>query len=103
MHSDDLRDLGLIPGDAVEITSKRAMIPAVVEADDMLRRGLVSMMFGFGDAPDRDGEFREIGSSTNLLLTGSDFVDRYSGQPNMSNIPISVRPMNAPLSTLERL
>jgi anaerobic selenocysteine-containing dehydrogenase len=82
------------PDDTVEIASKRASIPSIVEADDTLRRGLVSMAFGFGDAPDRDGEFRDIGSSTNRLLTNTDFIDRYSGQPLMSNIPVSVRPLD---------
>jgi anaerobic selenocysteine-containing dehydrogenase len=54
VHPDDLADLGLCSGDAVTITSRSASIPAVVEADRTLRRGLVSMSHGYGDAPDRD-------------------------------------------------
>ncbi|MHB8466962.1 MAG: molybdopterin-containing oxidoreductase family protein [Acidimicrobiales bacterium] len=98
MHPGDLEALGLKSGDAVQISSKRATIPAVVMADDGLRQGLVSMAHGFGGAPDRDSEFRKIGSPTGRLLTGSEFVDRYSGQTLMSNVPVSV----APLATVVR-
>jgi anaerobic selenocysteine-containing dehydrogenase len=93
MHPDDLRDLGLQPGDSVELSSARSMIPAVVEADDTLRRGLVSMAHGFGDAPDRDDEFREIGSPVGRLLDGTDFLDAYCGHAKMSDVPVAVRAM----------
>jgi anaerobic selenocysteine-containing dehydrogenase len=93
MHPRDLEELGLSSGDPVEITSKRATIRGVVVADDTLRCGLVSMAHGFGDTPERDSEFRDIGSPTGRLLSGSDFADRYSGQPLMSNIPVDVRPL----------
>jgi anaerobic selenocysteine-containing dehydrogenase len=90
MHSADLDALGLVDGDEVEIRSRRAAIPAIVAADDSLRRGMVSMSHGFGDVPDRDHEFRTLGSSTARLVDGSDFADRYVGMPRMSNIPVRV-------------
>jgi anaerobic selenocysteine-containing dehydrogenase len=91
MHSEDLAALGLQAGDEVELRSARAAIPAIVAADDTLRRGMISMTHGFGDAPDRDEEFREIGSSTSRLMDNLDFADRYVGMPRMSNIPVAVR------------
>jgi anaerobic selenocysteine-containing dehydrogenase len=91
MHPSDIADLGLRPGDAIEISSRRATIPGVVEADPTLRRGLISMTHGFGGAPDRDDEFRVIGSPTSRLLDNWDFVDPYVGMPRMGNIPVAVR------------
>jgi anaerobic selenocysteine-containing dehydrogenase len=91
MHPSDIADLGLRPGDAVDISSRRATIPAVVEADATLRRGLISMTHGFGGAPERDEEFRVIGSPTSRLLDNWDFVDPYVGMPRMGNVPVAVR------------
>ncbi|MGE3448413.1 MAG: molybdopterin-dependent oxidoreductase [Microbacteriaceae bacterium] len=90
MHPDDLASLGLSPGDVVRIRSPRAQIIGIAGADHSLRRGLVAMAHGFGDAPDRDDEFRRIGSATGRLLDGSDFADRYVGMPRMSNIAVTV-------------
>jgi anaerobic selenocysteine-containing dehydrogenase len=91
MHPDDLGRLGLRAGDTVEIRSARASIVALVEADDTLRRGIVSMTHAFGGPPDRDHEGRSIGSSTSRLLTIDRDLQPYTGQPQMSNIPVSVQ------------
>ena len=92
MHPDDLAALGVQPGDVVEIASKRATILGVVEADDTLRRGLVSMTHAWGDGPERDQEVRTNGGATARLSDVDDAFDPYSGQPVMSNIPVAVRP-----------
>lgn len=93
LHPDDLVRLGLRDGDAVSITSARATIPAVVAGDDTLRRGLVSMAHSYGGAPDRDAEFRVIGSNTGRLIDVDAAYDRYSGQPRMSGIAVQVVPL----------
>jgi hypothetical protein len=54
------------------------------------------MSHGFGGRPERDHEFREIGSPTGRLLNNTDFADAYVGMPRMSNIPIAVEPLSAP-------
>jgi len=48
------------------------------------------MAHAFGDGPDRDAEFREIGSCTSRLLFDDVGVERYTGQPRMSNIPVDL-------------
>lgn len=101
MHPDDLAELGLVSGDAVELRSARAAIPAVVEPDRTLRRGLVSIAHGFGDSPERDDDFRDIGSAVGRLLDGTDFVDRITGQARMSNIPIAVTALQVGLAASE--
>jgi anaerobic selenocysteine-containing dehydrogenase len=92
MHPDDLSALGLRSGDAALVTSRRASVKVVVEADGTLRRGLLSMTHGFGGAPDRDGEFRQIGAPTGRLLDNEEFADPYVGMPRIGNIPVSVSP-----------
>jgi anaerobic selenocysteine-containing dehydrogenase len=91
MHPDDLSDLGLVDGEVVEITSARASILGIVATDPNLRRGVVSMAHCFGAGPDRDADVRLIGSPTNRLLSLDHIFDRYSGQPLMSNVPVSIR------------
>ncbi len=90
MHPDDLEALGVAPGDLVEIRSARAAIHGVVARDPNLRRGLVSMTHSWGDAPDRDGEVREIGSNTGRLSAVDTDFEPYTGLPRMSNIPVRV-------------
>jgi anaerobic selenocysteine-containing dehydrogenase len=90
LHSDDLERLGLRAGDLAEIRSRRAAIVAVVEPDDTLRPGLVSMTHAFGALPGRD-DVRVTGSNTGRLLAADRDVQPYTGQPLMSNVPVSVR------------
>ncbi|MBW2361779.1 MAG: molybdopterin-dependent oxidoreductase [Deltaproteobacteria bacterium] len=91
MQPDDLRELALEAGDAVEIRSAHGSIPAVVEPDATLRRGLVSMAHAFGGAPGEKSDFRQEGSNTSVLVSVEDGYDRISGIPRMSAIPVNVR------------
>lgn len=93
MNPDDLVRLGLKNGDTVEVRSERGSILGLVEADDTLRPGLVSMTHAFGDVPENDHKFREIGSSVGRLLWTDRDLQPYTGQPLMSNIPVSVKPV----------
>jgi anaerobic selenocysteine-containing dehydrogenase len=97
---DDLTMLGLMDGDAVEIASEHASIPAIALADDTLRRGVASMSFGFGSLPEDDAAYRLIGSNPNRLIRNDIVFDRYSGQPLMTNIPVDIRPLAGAPSTI---
>jgi anaerobic selenocysteine-containing dehydrogenase len=90
LHPDDLIALGIAPGDPVRIVSDHASILGIAEAAPELRRGVLSMSHAFGDAIERDGEFREIGSTTGRLVDGEREFDRFTGIPRMSAIPVSV-------------
>ena len=98
MHPDDLRELGLAPGDVVEIESDHAAILGIVEAAPDVRPGVVSMPHAFGDAPERDPELRAIGSNTGRLTPVDRAYDPYSGIPRMSAIPVHVRPFAGELA-----
>ncbi|MBX7449396.1 molybdopterin-dependent oxidoreductase [Mycolicibacterium sp. 3033] len=92
MHPDDLAMLSLREGDLVQITSPRGSVRAVAGADRGLRRGLVSITHAWGDAADHDKESQaQPAASTARLSSVDDAFDPYSGQPVMSNIPVSIR------------
>jgi anaerobic selenocysteine-containing dehydrogenase len=92
MHPEDLGREGLTSGDLVEIASKSGSILGIVEPDDTLRTGIVSMVHSFGGLPGKqDKQIREWGTNTGRLLRVDEDMDRYTGQPRMSNVPVSVQ------------
>ncbi|MBW2421086.1 MAG: molybdopterin-dependent oxidoreductase [Deltaproteobacteria bacterium] len=92
LHPDDLNELGLESGDAVRIHSAHDSIPALVESDATLRRGLVSMTHAFGGLPTEEDEarFREIGSNTGRLVSSEAEYDSITGIPRMGAIPVAL-------------
>jgi anaerobic selenocysteine-containing dehydrogenase len=91
MHPQDLEEEGLGTGDLVEIASRSGRMLGIVESDETLRRGLVSMVHVFGHLPGmQDKQVREWGTNANRLLQVDQGVDRYTGQPRMSNVPVRV-------------
>jgi anaerobic selenocysteine-containing dehydrogenase len=94
MNPEDLAAEGLKTGDVIVITSSYASILGVVEAEDAIRRGVISMPHGFGDAPGSpdDKNVRDIGSNTGRLSSVDRDYDPYSGIPLMSAIPVNIEP-----------
>ncbi|MAG34048.1 MAG: molybdopterin dinucleotide-binding protein [Deltaproteobacteria bacterium] len=92
MHPEDLDRESLTSGDLVEIASKTGAILGIVQPDATLRTGIVSMPPSFGGLPgQQDKNVREWGTNPGRLLRVDDGVDRYTGQPRMSNVPVRVR------------
>lgn len=94
MHPDDLAEIGLAPGDVARIRSPHASILGVVEAEVGLRRGVVSMAHGFGDAPGHDDDVRAHGSNTGRLSDATRDFEPYSGIPRMSAIRVEISPIS---------
>jgi anaerobic selenocysteine-containing dehydrogenase len=93
MHPEDLEREGLVSGDLVEIASRSGSILGIVESDASLRTGVVSMVGSFGGLPGKqDKQIRDWGTNTGRLLRVDDGMDRYTGQPRMSNVPVRVQP-----------
>jgi anaerobic selenocysteine-containing dehydrogenase len=90
MHSDSIVSLGLQQGGTVIITSPHDSIPAVLEADDTLRRDVIAMHHAFGGLPTEDGEFRDRGSNVGRLVPTDVDYDAITGMPRQGNIPVSV-------------
>ena len=96
MNPDDLEDLGIAAGAVVQIRSDYGSILGVVTPEPELRRGVISMAHAYGDAPDRDDAFREIGSTTGRLISSKAGFDPYSGIPRMSAIEVRVDSVEQP-------
>jgi anaerobic selenocysteine-containing dehydrogenase len=97
MHPDDLDALGVVAGDEVVIANPMASVRALVEPDDTLRRGLVSIAHCWGSGVPGDDDPRS-GAAISRLISVGDAFDPLTGQPIMSNVLVSVRPV-ARLST----
>ncbi len=91
MHPADLAREGLAAGDTVEIASDYERILGIVEPDDTLRAGVVSMAHAFGGLPEEAHRVRELGSNTGALTPVDRDYDPISGIPVMSAIPVNVR------------
>jgi len=92
MNPEDLAEHGLSTGDVIEITSSHSSILGVVEPEQAIRRGVISMPHAFGDAPGsrNDKNVREFGSNTGRLSSVDRNYDPYTGIPMMSAIPVNV-------------
>lgn len=95
VHPDDLVAVGVSPGDVVMIANDNGSVRAVAAADPTLRRGIISMSVGFGEPTDDPGGLIDEdvfarGTSVNRLLSVDAEFDRYSGQPLMSNVPVTL-------------
>ena len=91
LHPEDLSSLGLSAGDLVEISSDHGRILGIAEPAPELRRGVLSMAHCYGEAPENDGDVREIGSNTGRLIDNERNFDPHSGISRMSAIPVAIR------------
>jgi anaerobic selenocysteine-containing dehydrogenase len=91
LHPSDLATLGFSSGELVTIESEDGAVPAVVEAADDLRPGVVSMAHCFGGDPAEDSDPREVGSPTAALISVAHDYDPISGAARQSAIPVRLR------------
>jgi hypothetical protein len=64
-----------------------------VADDNTLRRGVLSMSHGFGGLPDADNDYLSTGVSTNLLTSTSENLQTINAMPQMSALPVQIKPM----------
>jgi anaerobic selenocysteine-containing dehydrogenase len=91
MHPADLEELGVSSGDVVEIESAHALIYGVAEAAEDVLPGVISMAHAWGDPAASPKEVREIGASTNALISNEVDFDPITGMARQSAIPVNVR------------
>ena len=91
MNPADLEALGFAAGEVVEIRSGEGSVNGIVEPDPAVRPGVVSMAHAWGGAPSDDDKIRTIGSNTGRLSSNRGRLDRRTGQPLMSAIPVNLR------------
>lgn len=95
VHPDDLRSLGLADGDHVLVRSAHGEVAAVVEVDDTLMPGVVSMVHGWGHrlSPRLRVAHANPGSNPNVLLpSGPGSFEPLSSQAHMTGIAVTIHP-----------
>jgi anaerobic selenocysteine-containing dehydrogenase len=95
LNPSDMLALNIADGHWIEISSDHGTITVVVEADDSVRRGVVSLCHGFGTLPGRDDYLNE-GVSPNILISTDRNLQTINGTPRMSAIPVNIRAANRP-------
>jgi anaerobic selenocysteine-containing dehydrogenase len=92
LHSDDLARMGLGDGDRIEISSDAGAIPAVVEADNSVKPGVVQMRHGWGSLPD-ETDYDRDGANTGLLISTDRDLQSINAMPRMSAVPVNIAPL----------
>jgi anaerobic selenocysteine-containing dehydrogenase len=95
LHPDDMTALGLVSGDAVQITSPTGTIVGICEASDAIKVGVVSMAHSWGGAT-TDEDVRQQGSPTNRLCTLESGYDPINAMAVQSAIPVSLCRVSTP-------
>lgn len=90
LHPEDMGDSGLAEGAECWLVSDNARIPAIVQADDTLKPGIVSMVHGFGALVGEDTDYRERGASVSLLVSLDRDCDQLQSMPRLSGVPVRI-------------
>jgi anaerobic selenocysteine-containing dehydrogenase len=94
IHPDDLRALGGVDGDWIEIESEHGSITAVVEADASMRRGVIAVTHAWGGLPDDDvGAATPTARASNpaRLIPTDAGVETINRMPTMTALAVRVR------------
>ncbi|MBL8629033.1 MAG: hypothetical protein JNM81_05365, partial [Rhodospirillaceae bacterium] len=94
-HPDDVKRLGLKDGEKVRVISAHGRIDAVIESDDSLKRGVVSITHGFGRLPDVKADYESVGVSVATLISLTEDCEPLQAMPRMSAIPVKIEPVQA--------
>jgi anaerobic selenocysteine-containing dehydrogenase len=95
LHPEDMRDLKIEAGALAEVTSEHGSVRAVVQPDRTLRRGVLSMTHGFGGEPGTEDDPRRFGTNPTRLLSIRTGLQSISLMPQMTAVPVAVRPIDA--------
>jgi len=102
MHPQDCERLGIVEGEAVDITSQTATIRLPVRSLKELLPGTVSVPHGWGHQNARGlGVASALsGANVNILAAdGPDNVEPLSGMAHLSGIPVNITPAAGPINS----
>jgi len=93
IHPDDIAALGAVDGGWVTVETRTGRIVARVEADDSLRRGVVTLPHGYGQAyPGAEGRV-VVGPRINII-TSSEDCDPIAATPYHKNVRVRLLPLD---------
>lgn len=95
MHPSDLAQIGVTAGSLIAIRSPHSQIIGIAEEASDVRPGCVSMPHSWGRHPRWVQRPRIDGANTGRLVANDRDCEDLTGQPLMSAIPVSVRPVMA--------
>jgi anaerobic selenocysteine-containing dehydrogenase len=105
VHPDDLAALGVASGEPIEIRSAHGCIVARAEADETLRRGVVSITHGF-DTCAEAGAPGNAGVNVNRLTSATLDREPINAMPRLTALPVRLRrapsPDPSPPSSMQR-
>jgi anaerobic selenocysteine-containing dehydrogenase len=99
LHPDDLAGMGMAEGDEVEIVGSQGRVRAILEADDSLRPGVVTLSHGWGGLPDEAGRYADAGVNVNLLVSSERYIEPINAMARMTGIPVNLFKVPAPPAT----
>lgn len=91
LNPDDMTEIGVAEGEEIRISSEIGAVRALAHADRNLIRKTVSMAFAYGRADDPEAEPDIHGCNPNRLIPTNRVYDPYTGQPRMTNVPVTIR------------
>jgi anaerobic selenocysteine-containing dehydrogenase len=91
LHPAELAALELSAGEVIEIASAHGCIEAVVQPDEKLRPGVVSIAHCWGGLPGKGGP----GVNVNRLIRCDTDVEPINAMPRMSAVPVRIRKRRA--------
>ena len=101
MNPADIAEMGINSGDMIRVSSEVTTIEVIVEADETLRRGILSMTHGYGTLPE-ENDYKRDGIAANMLIsTDRKHVQTINAMPRMTAFAIHVSPAdrrNSPLN-----
>lgn len=90
----DIARFGVKAGDTVRIRSRFGEVIGIIEAEEKLRAGTLSLSHCFGGNPNEEEDPVAMGCcSSRLLGANPEDIDPIFGQPRMGAVPVSISPL----------
>lgn len=93
IHPDDIVSLKAIDGGWMRVETSVGNLTVRIEADDSLRRGVVTLPHGYGQAYPTGEARLTIGPRINQI-TSSDYCDPIAATPYHKNVPVRLTALN---------
>lgn len=89
MNSADMELYGFSSGTVVSLVSDHGSVHAIVEADETVRQGVVSISHGYACTSD-ESDAAKVGTSVNSLISSSRDLENITAMVRMSSIPVNI-------------